>query len=79
MLHFMFALAVRKCFQTRAKPSQSGSHQCAVVLSVPLSGAEVSATVVTDEVAREAGHRWTMTVRPNSECFREELAAERGA
>lgn len=32
MLPFRFALAVRQCFQTRAKPSQPGSHQRAVVL-----------------------------------------------
>lgn len=39
LLRFMFVLAVRQCFKTRAKPSQSSSCQRAVV----------SRTVVTDE------------------------------
>lgn len=79
MLHFMFALAVRQHFQAKAKPSQCDPHQDAVVLLIPLSGAEVSGTVVTAEVAQEAGRPWTMVVQPNSECFWEELAALRGA
>lgn len=54
-------------------------QQRAVVLGMPLPGAELSGTAVTNEVAQEAGHPWTTAGQPNSECFWEELAALRGA
>lgn len=73
MLPFRFALAIRQRFQTRAKPSQPGSHQRAVVLLVlrslvllsPMKGPEkqgISGPQQSNQTRSTFGKNWLLCV-----------------